>query len=100
MGGAVNIERVAMKVGACDLNIPMESEDGSASVKTRCTTDGVRDDGGAVDLNGTAELFGDRGETPSAGAMFKLFADALQSVCRAMYRSKADVSDNDGPESA
>lgn len=50
-----------------------------------------------MDFNGTAELFGDWGETPSAGAMFKLFADALQSVCRAMYRSKADVSENDGP---
>lgn len=100
MGEVVKLERVAMKVGACDLNITMESEDGSASVKMRCTTDGVRDDGGAVDFNGRAELFGNWGETPGAGAMHKLFADALQSVCRAMYRSKTDVSDTDGPESA
>lgn len=100
MGEVVKLERVAMKVGACDLNITMEAEDGSASVKMRCTTDGVRDDGGAVDFNGTAELFGDWGETPSAGAMHKLFADALNFIVRAMYRSNDDVSKVDGPEGA
>lgn len=35
MGEAVKLERVAMKVGACDLKISMESEDGSASVIMR-----------------------------------------------------------------